>query len=86
MTNTLRRGGQQARPANGRDLTSITVAGSNTRSRLGAFLIIECVDTADMPDGQSLPPYNDVDGAFWRVVRRLPSGYTRWRRIHIQPS
>jgi hypothetical protein len=46
-----------------------------------AGLVIEYTTTADMPDGQSLPPFIDKDGAVWGVVRRLPGARTRWRRI-----
>jgi hypothetical protein len=45
-------------------------------------VIIEYVDTADMADGQPLPPYID-DGVVWRMVRRLPDSRTRWRRIRL---
>jgi hypothetical protein len=48
-------------------------------------VIVEYVDTADMADGQSLPPYID-DGVVWRVVRRLPDNRTRWRRIRLSSS
>jgi hypothetical protein len=53
-------------------------------------IIVEYVDTADMADGQPLPPYID-DGVVWRVVRRLPDSRTRWRCIRLssqssQPS
>jgi hypothetical protein len=53
-------------------------------------IIVEYVDTADMADGQPLPPYID-DGAVWCVVHRLPDSRTRWRRIRLsspssQPS
>jgi hypothetical protein len=53
-------------------------------------VIVEYVDTADMADGQSLPPYID-DGVVWQVVRHLPDNRTRWRRIRLssqssQPS
>jgi hypothetical protein len=48
-----------------------------------ANLTIECVTTADMADGQPLPPYIDDDGAVWRVVRRLPDARTRWCRIRL---
>jgi len=47
-------------------------------------LIVEHAVTADMPDGQSLPPYNDR-AAIWRVVRRV-DGHTTWRRIFLSPS
>jgi hypothetical protein len=48
-------------------------------------VMVEYVDTADMPDGQPLPPYID-DGVVWRVVRRLPDSRTRWRRIRLSSS
>jgi hypothetical protein len=46
------------------------------------FLIVELVDTVDMPDGQPLPPYID-DGVVWHVARPLPGARTRWRRISL---
>jgi hypothetical protein len=36
------------------------------------------VVTADMPDGQPLPPYFEV-GSIWQIVRRH-AGRTLWRR------
>lgn len=47
----------------------------------GVSLIIELVDTADMPDGQPLPPYIDGD-VVWHVVRRADAR-TCWRRIRL---
>jgi hypothetical protein len=47
------------------------------------LLMIEHMTTADMPDGQSLPPFIDEDGALWRVVRRLAGARTLWRRIRL---
>jgi hypothetical protein len=44
-------------------------------------LRIEHAVTADLPDGQSCPPY--YDGAVWRVIRRA-AGYTTWRRIQLR--
>jgi hypothetical protein len=44
-----------------------------------ASLVIEYTITADMPDGQALPPYIDA-GVTWCVVRRA-NGQTLWRRI-----
>jgi hypothetical protein len=43
---------------------------------------IDHVTTADMADGQPLPPYMD-DGVVWCVVRRQ-RGRTLWRRIILQ--
>jgi hypothetical protein len=45
---------------------------------------IDYTITADMPDGQALPPY--YDGAVWHVVRQLPGGSTLWRSISIRAS
>ena len=45
---------------------------------------IDYTITADMPDGQPLPPY--CDGAVWHVVRQLPGGSTLWRSISIRAS
>lgn len=47
-------------------------------------LCIEHSITADMADGQSLPPYTD-DGVVWHVVRRI-DGRTLWRRIFLSSS
>jgi hypothetical protein len=44
-------------------------------------LVIEHAVTADMPDGQPLPPYID-NGAVWCVVRST-DGRTTWRRIFL---
>jgi hypothetical protein len=44
-------------------------------------LCIEHSVTADMADGQPLPPYTDR-GVVWHVVRRL-DGRTTWRRISL---
>jgi hypothetical protein len=44
-------------------------------------LVIEHSTTADMPDGQALPPFID-DGGVWHLVRRA-DGHTLWRRISI---
>jgi hypothetical protein len=46
------------------------------------LLVIEHAVTADMQDGQPLPPYNDQD-TIWRVVRRA-DGLTSWRRIFLR--
>jgi hypothetical protein len=81
MTNTPCRGGPQARLVEHRNPTPITVEGSIARPDMGAGLIIEYTTTADMPDGQSLPPFIDEDGAVWCAVCRLPGARTRWRRI-----
>jgi hypothetical protein len=79
MTNTPRRGGPQARPVKPRKPTAILVEGSNLRPDLDPRLFVEYADTADMDDGQPLPPFID-DGVVWRVVRRM-AGRTLWRRI-----
>jgi hypothetical protein len=81
MTNTSPRGRSQARLVEGGNPTRVTV--ENFSSIEGAGLIIEHTTTADMPDGQSLPPFIDKDVAIWHAVDRLPGGYTRWRRIRI---
>jgi hypothetical protein len=41
--------------------------------------------TADMPDGQALPPFIN-DGVVWHVVHPLPGARTLWRKISLQPS
>ena len=46
------------------------------------ILIVEYVETADMPDGQPLPPHIDDDGAVWHVVDRADAS-TRWRRVSL---
>jgi hypothetical protein len=46
-------------------------------------LTVDYAMTADMADGQPLPPYIDGDGAVWRVIRRLPDARTCWRRIRL---
>jgi hypothetical protein len=48
-------------------------------------LVIEHRIIADMPDGEPLPPLFE-GGGVWRVVRRLPSGHTQWRRIQLEQS
>lgn len=47
-------------------------------------LCIEHSVTADMADGQPLPPYTD-DGIVWHVARRT-NGRTLWRRLVISSS
>jgi hypothetical protein len=47
-------------------------------------LYIEHSVTADMADGQPLPPYTDR-GVAWQVVRRV-DGRTTWRRLFLSPS
>jgi hypothetical protein len=81
MTNTSPRGRPQARLVDSGNPTGITV--ESFSSIEGARLIIEYTTTADMPDGQSLPPFSDEDGAIWHAVDRLPGGHTRWCRIRI---
>jgi hypothetical protein len=46
---------------------------------------IDYTITADMPDGQALPPFMD-ESVVWHVVRRLPGGSTLWRSISIRAS
>jgi hypothetical protein len=41
--------------------------------------IIERCETADMDDGQPLPPFHD-QGVIWRVVSRS-NGRTIWQRV-----
>jgi len=48
------------------------------------MIIIEHQATADMDDGQALPPF--WDGSAWHVVRRLPNQQTLWRRIGLQTT
>jgi len=48
-------------------------------------LCIERTTTADMDDGQSLPPFID-DGIIWCRVCRLPGSRTLWRRIFLSAS
>ena len=81
MTNTPRRGSPQVCLVGHRNPTGITVESSPSLEGVG--LLIEYTDTADMDDGQSLPPFIDEGGAIWHVVNRLPGGYARWRRIRI---
>jgi hypothetical protein len=47
-------------------------------------LIIEHLVTADMNDGQPLPPFYERD-AIWCVVRRLPDQMTLWRSLFLSP-
>jgi hypothetical protein len=56
--------------------------GTRRRTAAAAHILVEYADTADMPDGQPLPPYFDSNGAIWRIVRRL-GARTRWRRIRL---
>ena len=83
MIITPRRRRPQARLVEPRNSTAIPVEGSVSPADLGAGLIVEYADTADMPDGRSLPPFIDDDCAVWRVIRRLLGGRTRWRRIRL---
>jgi hypothetical protein len=53
-------------------------------SRATPALYIEHSVTADMADGQPLPPYTD-HGVVWHVVRRI-DGLTTWRRLFLSPS
>ena len=72
MTNTPRLRDPQVRLVKARNPTAISVEGSDLWLDLGAHLIVEYADTADMDDGQPLPPLI-VDGVVWCVVRRLPA-------------
>jgi hypothetical protein len=54
-------------------------------NQVGQALCIEHSITADMDDGQSLPPYID-DGIIWWRVCRLPGNRTLWRRLFISSS
>jgi hypothetical protein len=47
-------------------------------------LVIERAVTADMDDGQPMPPFID-DGVVWHVARRA-NGRMLWRRIALQPN
>jgi hypothetical protein len=47
-------------------------------------LVIEHIVTADMADGQPLPPFIE-DGCAWHLVRRA-DGRTLWRRIFLSSS
>jgi hypothetical protein len=47
-------------------------------------LAVEHAATADMPNGQPLPPLIE-DGVAWYVVRRA-DGHTIWRRLFLTPS
>ena len=55
---------------------------SIVKSAVGVLRVEHSV-TADMADGQPLPPYTD-DGVVWQVVRRA-DGRTTWRRIFLSP-
>jgi hypothetical protein len=46
-------------------------------------LAVDYATTADMADGQPLPPFIDDDDAVWRIVRRLPDARTCWCRIRF---
>jgi hypothetical protein len=49
-------------------------------------LVIERRETADMEDGQPLPPIIEY-GAVWHVVDRFPKQKkTLWRRITLQTN
>jgi hypothetical protein len=58
---------------------------ASARERDDCFFVVEHVATADMTDGQSLPPFI-IDNVVWCRVRRLPNGNTLWRRIFLSPS
>jgi hypothetical protein len=53
-------------------------------SRSSPALAIEHIVTADMADGQPLPPFIE-DGCAWHLVRRA-DGRTLWRRIFLSSS
>ena len=55
---------------------------SIVKSAVGVLRVEHSV-TADMADGQPLPPYTD-EGVVWQVVRRA-DGRTTWRRIFLSP-
>ena len=57
---------------------------ARTEIECGIYLIIEHLITADMDDGQPLPPLIE-DGIIWCVVCRA-SSRTLWRRIFIANS
>jgi hypothetical protein len=59
-----------------------TAEGFNTPTEPGARLIVEYADTADMPDGQPLPPYID-DDVVWHAVCPIPGARMLWRRIRL---
>jgi hypothetical protein len=56
-----------------------TAAASESASCARPTLCIEHAVTADMADGQPLPPLIE-DGVAWHVVRRA-NGRTTWRRL-----
>jgi hypothetical protein len=57
---------------------------SMIRSNATPALCIEHCVTADMADGQPLPPRIE-DGVVWHVVHRA-DGCTTWRRLFLSPS
>ena len=65
--------------------TSVTGQGDRAGAAAHIFLIIELIDTADMYDGQPLPPFID-DNVVWHLARRLPGARTLWRRIFLKPE
>jgi hypothetical protein len=83
MTYTPRRRRPQARLVEPRNATAIAVEGSVSPADLGVGLIVDCVDTADMVDGQPLPPVIDDDCVVSRVVSR---NYRPWRRFLIDAN
>ena len=82
MTSTPGRAGPQARRVEPHDPNATTVEGWISQADLVGRLIVEYADTADMDDGQPLPPLI-IDGAVWCVVRRLPGARTHWRRLSL---
>jgi hypothetical protein len=67
-----------------RAMTVLSEHGTEWRS-IDQFgpLLVECVVTVDEFDGRPVPPGFITDDTFWRLVKRLPGGRTRWRRIEL---
>src|SRR6476660_9630323 len=82
MTNTTRRRGAQAPLARRRDPALTRLESSRTSPGSSVGLMVEYAETADMDDGQPLPPLI-LNGVVWRVLRRLADGRTRWCRISL---
>jgi hypothetical protein len=71
--------------AGGPDEATKVASSPHLSNRPGLFKIaIDHVVTADMDDGQPLPPFIE-DGVVWCVVRRQ-HGRTLWRRITLQAT
>jgi hypothetical protein len=62
----------------------MTIYLKRAKSRNHSSLAIKHAITADMADGQPLPPLIE-DNVVWRVVRRA-GGYTIWRRLFLSTS